>query len=66
MVILNSSVIRDADYDALSQELYITFTSGLSYTYFAVPEWKFAELLAAPSAGQYFNDHIRDHHSSSR
>lgn len=66
MVFLNSSAIRSADYDPSSQELQITFTTNGSYTYYAVPAWKFAGLLAAASAGEYFNDNIRDQHSSSR
>ena len=66
MVLLNSSAIHSAVYDASSQELHLTFTSGGRYTCFAVPSWKYEGLLAAPSAGQYFNDHIRDQHSSNR
>lgn len=66
MVLLNSSWIHSADYDAITQQLHITVTSGGRYTYFAVPAWKFAGLLAAASAGQYFNENIRDQHSSNR
>lgn len=66
MVSLNSSAIISADYDPESQELYVTFASGTTYTYFSVPAWKFDELIAAPSAGSYFNDQIRDRHASSR
>jgi len=33
------------------------------YTYFNVPEWKFDGLITASSAGEYFNEHIRDQHA---
>ncbi len=66
MVFLSSSAIRSAEYDPNSNELHITFTSGGSFTYFAVPAWKYAGLIAASSAGQYFNENIRDQHSSNR
>lgn len=67
MVLLSSSAIHSADYDPMTQELRITFTSGATpYIYFGVPAWKYSGLLAAASAGQYFNDVIRDQHSSNR
>jgi len=64
IVELRSSAIRTVGYDRASRQMRITFTSGGTYTYFDVPAWKFAGLVAASSAGQYFNDHIRDQHSS--
>lgn len=67
MVFLNSSAIHSAEYDPVSQELRVTFTSGgTPYIYFDVPAWKYSGLLTAASAGQYFNDVIRDQHSSNR
>ncbi len=59
-----ASAIRSVDYDPASHEMRITFTSSGTYTYFDVPAWKFAGLVAARSAGQYFNDYIRDQHYS--
>ena len=59
----NSSVIRAADYDPDALTLDVTFTTGRTYTYFDVPEWKYDRLITASSAGEYFNTHIRDQHS---
>lgn len=62
---LRSSAIRTVHYDPASRQMRITFTSSGTYAYFDVPAWKFAGLVAASSAGRYFNNHIRDQHSSS-
>jgi lysyl-tRNA synthetase class 2 len=59
----DSSVIRSADYDPDALTLDVTFASGRMYTYFNVPEWKFDGLITASSAGEYFNQHIRDQHA---
>jgi hypothetical protein len=66
MVYLNSSAIRAVAYDERTLNLRVTFTSGNTYTYYSVPAWKYAGLINASSAGQYFNDNIRDQHSSNR
>ena len=66
MVYLNSSAIRAADYNQRSLDLNVTFTSGDTYTYYGVPAWKYSGLITASSAGQYFNEYIRDQHSSNR
>lgn len=55
-----SAVGQDAD------TLYVVFVSGLVYRYFMVPHRVYAELLAAPSHGQYFNEVVRDHFPSER
>jgi KTSC domain len=60
MLFLNSSVIRAVNYDRSALTLEVTFTTGRTYTYFEVPDWKYDELITASSAGQYFNAHIRD------
>jgi hypothetical protein len=68
MVYRNSSAIRAVAYDERTLNLritWITFTSGNTYTY-SVPAWRYAGLINASSAGQYFNDNIRDQHSSNR
>lgn len=57
---VSSSVIRAAAYDEELEELTVTFTSGKRYVYFDVPEWVYDGLLAAESAGEYFNRHIKD------
>jgi len=59
----DSSVIHSADYDPDALTLDVTFATGRTYTYFDVPEWKFDGLITAPSAGEYFNHHIRDQHA---
>ncbi len=64
MPYINSSAIAWADYDDAAQELDIRFTSGsTTYTYFGVPEYIYQGLLSASSAGQYFNENIRDQYS---
>lgn len=63
---VSSTAIRQVEWDGRSLNLFVTFTSGNTYTYYGVPEWKYAGLLAATSAGQYFNANIRDQHSSNR
>ena len=57
---LQSSVLASADYDDETGELDVTFVSGKTYRYFAVPLAVYAGLLDAASKGQFFNDHIRD------
>lgn len=64
MIYLDSTAIRGVDYDAQALTLWILFTSGSKYAYFDVPAWKYRALLSAASAGQYFNDNIRDQHAS--
>jgi KTSC domain len=41
-------------------ELSITFKNGRSYVYENVPEHVFDAFTQAPSAGQYFNQQIKD------
>jgi hypothetical protein len=60
----NSTALRAARYDAARRVLSIQFTSGHQfYDYIEVPEHVFSGLLAASSAGQYFNEAIRDQYS---
>lgn len=66
MPYVNSTAIRQVEWDKSTLNLFVTFTSAKTYTYYGVPEWKYAGLLTASSAGQYFNDNIRDQHSSNR
>jgi regulator of extracellular matrix RemA (YlzA/DUF370 family) len=58
-----STVIRRYNYDAASKTLTIDFTTGRRYVYSAVPPETVAELGAATSKGQYFNQYIRDHYT---
>ena len=59
---VNSSVIRDYEYDADAQVLYITFVSGKTYAYDRVPADVYDDLEAAASKGTFFNRYIRDHY----
>lgn len=40
--------------------LEVELTTGPVYRYFAVPRRVYEDLLAARSAGAFFNEHIRD------
>lgn len=66
MARLVSSAISEVDYGPGSKTLSVRFTGGRSYDYYDVPLWKYQGLLNAASVGQYFNDNIRDQHSSNR
>ena len=58
---LNSTAINSATYDEDTHILTIEFKRGASYDYPAVPRIEFEKLIAAPSAGQYFNAHIKQY-----
>jgi hypothetical protein len=55
-----SAAIARIEYDELSQELIVTFTTGKTYTYFRVPPDVYREFLEAESKGRFFNETIRD------
>jgi hypothetical protein len=63
---IESSMMCFADYNAASRQLTITFKAGSRYVYFNVPQPVFDGLLAAPSAGHYFDVHIRDRYEFKR
>lgn len=56
---LSSSAISQVEYDPGSRTLQITFRSGRSYTLRGVPEYHYAGLLNASSAGSYFSYYLR-------
>lgn len=61
---LKSRALRHVEYDPVSMNLQVTFTSGTRvYTYYGVPQWKYDELLNANSHGTYFQNNIKDQHS---
>lgn len=64
--VIESSAMSFVDYNKRSRRLTITFTSGSRYVYFDVPASVFEGLLAAPSAGRYFDEHIRDRYKFAR
>lgn len=57
-LLVNSSNIISAGYDAADQTLEIEFQSGSVYQYFDVPERIFQGLMTAASKGEYFHDFI--------
>jgi lysyl-tRNA synthetase, class II len=57
---LSSSVLSAVAYDGDTQLLEVRFQTGRIYRYRDIPREIFEPLLTAPSAGQYFNTHIRD------
>lgn len=61
---MNSSAILDIEYDTSKRELTIKFHSGKTYVYYNVPKPIYTDLMAASSAGDYFNRYIDSQYSS--
>lgn len=57
---LDSSNIDAIRYAKKEKVLQVKFLSGTVYEYKDVPQEKFEEFLAAPSAGKYLNFWIKD------
>jgi len=55
----NSSIIVSVDYDDLIGNLIIEFRGTGDYEYPGVPKELYYDLLAADSAGKFFNNHIK-------
>lgn len=51
----NSTMLQSASYDDETKELTVTFTNNKDYVYVDVDKLIFDELIAAESAGRYFN-----------
>lgn len=60
---VESSNLSSVGYDSSSSTLDIEFQEGAVYQYYDVPESVFRGLMAAPSKGKYFHQHIRDRFS---
>ena len=56
----NSESGMAAGYDKDTQELTIVFGNGRSYVYSGVPPDEWEAMQAAPSAGRFFNERIRN------
>jgi hypothetical protein len=56
---VDSSLLESVGYDERAQTLEIAFDSGAVYHYLNVPEKVKDALLAAPSKGRFFNEHVR-------
>lgn len=63
MVQVDSTAIDEVAYDEAARRLTIRFVHGGRYTYLDVPARVARGLLAAPSHGRYFHDHIRDRYA---
>jgi hypothetical protein len=57
---LESRTVASAGYDGPSSTMELEFVEGRIYRYFVVPRSVFDALLAADSAGRFFQEHIRD------
>jgi len=62
MQAVESSNILEIGYDEDGEVLYITFNSGITYSYDMVPVAVYEEFLKADSVGQYFNKNIKGHY----
>jgi hypothetical protein len=60
---VNSSAIRRIEHDELTHQLYVTFTKGKAYTFYAVPRSVYEAFLNASSQGTFYNDHIKGRYS---
>lgn len=56
---LESSLIREAEWDPFTQVLKITFTKDGIYDYIGVPQEIFEAMTKAPSVGKFFHQNIR-------
>lgn len=54
-----SSNLKGAGYSYDIDAMEIEFLSGSLYIYFEVPPYRYDGLMAAPSKGKYFWQHIR-------
>jgi hypothetical protein len=58
---LDSSAIRRVTYNPKTQKMNVKFVgTGKQYTYVGVPEDVYDDFIDASSAGQFFNDNIKD------
>ena len=57
--LVESSLLSSIEYSS-NQMLELTFRSGVTYRYFAVPQTVVEGFIAAESKGAYFNRHVRD------
>ena len=60
-VVLNSSAIAVVIYNFERRTLDMQYSEGETYRYFAVPQFTFEALLAAESAGAFWNS-VKDNY----
>ena len=58
---LDSTAIKQVTYDDETKILSIEFQRGAEYDYPDVPKVEFTNLINAPSAGKYYNAHIKQY-----
>lgn len=59
MVRVCSKAIEAIEYDAVTQQLHVTFHHGGTYTHGGVPAAIHERFLAAPSKGQFYNEVLK-------
>ena len=57
---VTSSNLAAVGYDEATKTLEVEFKNGTIYEYYSVPMSVYAGLMSAPSAGKYFNAHVKD------
>ncbi|MFI4966821.1 MAG: KTSC domain-containing protein [Caulobacterales bacterium] len=57
---IDSTAIREIDYDAERAKLLVRFTSGERYVYVGVPAEVCRSFVEAESKGRFFQLHVRD------
>jgi hypothetical protein len=55
-----STVVKNMQYDAVTQTLKIVFVSGMIYEYENVPLNVYQSMKASKSKGKYLNEHIKN------
>ena len=63
---VDSTAIREIDYDARRAKLLVRFESGERYVYVGVPGEVHRSFLAADSKGRFFQNQIRDRYPYNR
>ncbi|WP_293677455.1 KTSC domain-containing protein [uncultured Phenylobacterium sp.] len=63
---VDSTAIRDIDYDAKREKLFVRFASGERYIYVGVPGEVCRSFEEAASKGRFFQAEIRDRYPFNR
>jgi lysyl-tRNA synthetase class 2 len=63
---VESTAIREIDYDDSHEKLYVTFSDGDAYVYVGVPGDVHRSFLDADSKGRFFAYEIRDRYPYNR
>lgn len=63
---VQSSAIAAIDYHKEEKVLFVLFKAGSIHAYHDVSEYKFKQLLDAPSVGSYFNQSIKKSHPETK